>query len=506
MKLQWIMHIGLFCLVSAVAAAPKPNIIFILADDMGYGSVQANNPKSPVPSPNLDRLISEGMNFTDAHSDSSVCTPTRYGLLTGRYSWRTGLKGGVLWRFFPSLIEPETVTVAQLLREQGYQTAMVGKWHLGIDFINKDGKTLAEERGIGQEHFVNCADFKAVDLGVNWKKFDFSKPYRGGPSDHGFDYFFGENLPNFPPYAFFENDRLTELPTVEKPKEMFGLPGPMVPGWKLEDVLPTLTEKAVQYVSEQAESEKPFFLYFALPSPHTPIAPSEEFVGKSGINEYADWMIETDWSVGQVLEALDKAGIADDTLVIFSTDNGTSYADKQARALRNQLDHQFKGAKRSIYEGGHRVPYIVRWPGVTPKGSTCDATICLNDFMATAAALTGAELKDHMAVDSNNILPLYQGKTRPEDPAVIHHDFDGGFAIRRGDWKLVFTLNRKTKTFTQELYNLTDDIKETKDLITQHPEVARELAELFKTQVKRGRSTPGPQQTNLEDPDWMLPF
>lgn len=501
-----LIGLAVFCFASSIWSNQRPNIIFILADDMGYGSVKANNPKCPIETPHLDRLVGEGMNFTDAHTDTSVCTPTRYGLLTGRYSWRSGLKSGVLWRFFPSLIEPETVTVAEMLRDQGYQTAMIGKWHLGIDFINKEGRTLAEEREIGQEHFVNCADFKAVDLKVNWRALDFSKPYRGGPVDHGFDYFFGENLPNFPPYAFFENDRLTADPTVEKPREMFGLPGPMVPGWKLEDVLPTLTEKAVQYVAENANSEKPFFLYFALPSPHTPIVPSEEFTGKSGINEYADFLIETDWSVGQVLSALDKADIADETLVIFSTDNGTAYGDKRVQALRHQLDHQFKGSKRSIYEGGHRVPYIVRWPGVTPKGSTSDATIGLNDFMATMAALIGAELKDHMAVDSNNILPLYKGETRPEDPAVIHHDFDGSYAIREGDWKLVFALNRKAGTFKRELYNLKDDVKETRNILREHPEVAAQLEQLFETKVKAGRSTEGSTQSNVEHPDWILPF
>lgn len=505
-KLLLLGIVGAVLSMNSFAVGAKPNIVFILADDMGYGSVQANNPKSPVPTPHLDRLVEQGMNFTDAHTDSSVCTPTRYGLLTGRYSWRSGLKSGVTWRFFPSLIEPETVTVADMLRGVGYQTAMIGKWHLGIDFINKQGQTIAEEKGIGQSHFVDCADFKAVDLQYDASNIDFSQPYRGGPTDHGFDYFFGENLPNMPPYAFFENDRIVGNPSVNKPRDMFGLPGPMVPGWTLEAVMPTLTEKASQYIRENADNEKPFFLYFALPAPHTPIAPSVDFQGISGINKYADWLMETDWSVGEVMAALEEAGIADNTLLIFSTDNGTSYADESAQELRSQLDPQFKGAKRSIYEGGHRVPYIVRWPGVITAGSSCGETIGLNDFMATAAEISGAQLSETMAVDSHNILPLYLGKSRAEQPAIIHRDFSGGYAIRQGDWKMVFVLDRKTKTFKRELYNLKTDIKETSNVIKQHPEVATQLSQLFETKVTQGRSTPGSQQSNFEDPRWMLPF
>ncbi|MDF7800403.1 sulfatase-like hydrolase/transferase [Pontiellaceae bacterium B1224] len=485
----------------------RPNIVFILADDMGYGSVAANNPKNQIPTPNLDRLVSEGMNFTDAHSDTSVCTPTRYGLLTGRYSWRSGLKSGVTWAFFPSLIEPEITTVAEVLRDGGYDTGMVGKWHLGIDFTNKDGQTIAEEMNLDQHLFVNCGDFSAVNLKYDWKKLDFTQPIKGGPTDHGFNYYFGDEIPNMPPYVFYRNNKLQGLPSVPKPGTMFGIAGPMVPGWTLEAVMPELTKDARRYIAEKAKSEKPFFLYFSLNSPHTPIAPSDEFLGKSGLIPYADWIMQTDAAVGAVLQALEEQGIADDTLVIFSTDNGSTGKElAELRKLGTDLTHQFRGQKRSLYEGGHRVPYIVRWPGVTPAGSTCDETICLNDFMATAAAIAGVKLTDEMGPDSHNILPLYQGKERNAHPAVIHHDFDGGYAIRRGDWKLIFIYNRKTKMFRQELYNLKDDIKEKNNLLKQHPEVIRELSKLFEAQVKNGRSTPGPKQSNFEDPEWMLPF
>ncbi|VGO18330.1 sulfatase family protein [Pontiella sulfatireligans] len=497
----------LLCVATWVSAAERPNIVLILGDDMGYGSVQANNQKCAIPTPHLNRLIEEGMNFTDAHSDTSVCTPTRYGLLTGRYSWRSGLKSGVTWGFHPSLIEPEYETVAEMLQKAGYYTAMVGKWHLGLDWTNKEGKTIAEERGLDQHFFVNCGDFSKTNLRYKWKNLDFSQPVKGGPVDHGFDSYFGDDVPNMPPYAFIRDNKVQGIPSVDKPSAMFGIAGPMVPGWTLEAVMPALAAEAKSVIKEKAQSDKPFFLYFSLTSPHTPIAPSDEFIGKSGLSKYADWIIETDWAVGEVLVALDEQGIADNTLVIFTTDNGSTGKElNELRKMGCDLTHQFRGQKRSLYEGGHRVPYIVRWPKQTPKGSSCDETICLNDFMATAAEVAGVKLNENAGPDSNNILPLYQGKTRAEDPAVIHHDFDGGYAIRRGDWKLIFLYNRKANTFKRELYNLKADVKETANIIEQHSEVASELAELFETQVKQGRSTPGPQQSNIEDPDWMLPF
>jgi arylsulfatase A-like enzyme len=242
-------------------------------------------------------------------------------------------------------------------------------------------------------------------------------------------------------------------------------------------------------------------------SPHTPIVPCDEFKGQSGLNHYADWSIQTDAAVGSVLRTLDAQGIADNTLVIFSTDNGSTGKELgELKKMGCDLTHQFRGQKRSIYEGGHRVPYIVRWPQVTPAGSSNDATICLNDFLATAAAIAGAEVDENTGPDSHNILPLYEGKTRAENPAVIHHDFDGGYAIRRGDWKLVFQLDRKNKTFTRELYNIKEDRMETTDVLASSPEIAAQLEALFESQVSQGRSTPGPQQANLDDPDWLLPF
>lgn len=501
----------LSCVAGVAAHAASPNIIFILADDMGYGSVAANNPECTIPTPALDRLVKEGMNFTDAHSSSSVCTPTRYALMTGRYAWRTGLKTGVVWAWYPPLVEPDRLTVGKLLQEKGYRTAMVGKWHLGLDYTNKQGQNFAETAGFDERQYVFCGNRRAAPAPRYNPKpdsIDFTAPVSGGPVDCGFDSWFGVDLPNMPPYAFIKDRELQGIPSVPKPKKMYGVSGPMVPGWTLEAVLPRLADEAADFVTAQAESDQPFFLYYSLTSTHTPIVPSKEFKGKSGLNAYGDWLMETDWAVAKVLDALDHSGQADNTLVIFSTDNGTTEPrfQKQLIAKGCNLIHQFRGMKRSVYEGGHRVPYIVRWPGVTPAGSSCEEPVSLNDFMATVADLTDYVLPVNAAEDSFSILPLYQGKPAGEHPALIHHGFWGSFAIRTGDWKMVFEFDDKAKIFTRELYNMKSDVKEAQNVIAQHPEVVTELNQLFEEKVKSGRMTPGPQQKNMEDPDWQLPF
>jgi arylsulfatase A-like enzyme len=508
---SWVLILSCLAGVAAHAASDQPNVIFILADDMGYGSVAANNPECTVPTPALDRLVKEGMNFTDAHSGSSVCTPTRYALLTGRYAWRTGLKTGVIWSWYPALIEPDRLTVGKMLQEKGYRTAMVGKWHLGLDYTDKNGMNLAEANKFNERQLVFCGDLHAPSA-PRYKpssdSIDFTKPVGGGPVDCGFDSWFGVDLPNMPPYVFIKDRELQGIPSIPKPKGMYGVSGPMLPGWSLEAVLPRLADEAAAFVTAQAKSDKPFFLYYSLTSTHTPIAPSKEFQGKSGLNAYGDWLMETDWAVSKVLDALDRSGQADNTLVIFSTDNGPT-EPKFLNDLKSKgcdLTHQFRGLKRAVYEGGHRVPYIVRWPGVTPAGSSCEEPISLNDFMATMADLTDYDLPVNAAEDSFSILPLYQGKSAGEHPALIHHGFWGSFAIRQGDWKMVFEYDVKTKEFTRELYNMKDDVKETQDVMGQHPEVAKKMSELFEASIKNGRMTPGPTQKNMEDPGWALPF
>lgn len=465
----------------------QPNIVFILADDMGYDLVSTNNAEGmgPLSTPNIDRLARQGMNFTDAHSASAVCTPTRYGLLTGRYCWRTELKKEVLWDYGRPLIEDDRLTVMELLKQQGYATGMVGKWHLGMQWFDKEGNlanadlqitdAIWRKGGGSAERVKQCID-----------RIDYTQAVRGGPIDHGFDYFFGVDLPNFSPYAWISQDKLTEQPASVKPPEMFGTDGPMVPGWRLEDLLPMQAHRSAQWITDQSKTDQPFFLYLSLTSPHTPIAPSAPFQGKS-VNKYADFVVETDWVVGYVLQALEDAGVADNTLVIFSTDNGTAAAAgfDALKAKGVDLRVHFKGNKGQIHDGGHRVPFIARWPGVVKAGSSCDEVVCLNDFIATTADLLDTQLPEDAAEDSTSILPLLTGETTelPDRPAVVHHDYPGNFAIRQGKWKLV--LSEKN-----QLFDMHADPKETTDVAEQNPDIAAELAALLKVYQTSGRSTP----------------
>lgn len=464
-----------------------PNIVFILADDMGIDSVSVNNPAmGPLKTPHIDRLASQGMNFTDAHSASAVCTPTRYGLLTGRYCWRTELKSEVLWDYGRPLIEQQRLTVADLLKAQGYNTGMIGKWHLGLDWYDKDGKvandTLKLKDAIWRPKDGSADRVRAVEQRIDW-----TMPVTGGPIDQGFDDYFGVDLPNMAPYAWISQDKLTAIPSVPKPKTMFGNDGPMVPGWKLEEILPTLAERSAEWIDAKSQQDKPFFLFLSLTSPHSPIAVSEPFQGKSGISAYADFIVETDWVVGHVLQALEDAGVAENTLVIFSTDNGTAGFARFKEIKKKGVDFEanFKGRKGQIWEGGHRVPFIARWPGVIEAGATCDEVICLNDFMATTAELLDVDLPDDTGEDSTSILPLLTGeaKTLPDRPAVVHHSYQGQFAIRLGKWKLVISEKN-------QLFDMHADPKETTNVAEQYPEVAERLAELLETYQTSGRSRP----------------
>ena len=496
------------CVAASTSAAKssQPNIVFILADDMSYDSVSIFNDKiGNMKTPELDTLVRQGMHFTDAHSASAVCTPTRYGLLTGRHCWRTHLKKQVLWTYGMPLIEEEQLTIAELLREKGYHTGLVGKWHLGTGWRNKDGKFVFD----GLQHDQkNYASSKAQIAGLE-KTIDFTKPFSGGPRDHGFDYFFGVDLPNMPPYTWLENRNAKYLPTVPKPDSMFGTPGLMKEGWVLEDILPGLTNKACDWIKESAKGDKPFFLFMPITSPHSPIAPSKSFQGRSGISNYADFVMQTDWSVGQVLKALEASGEADNTLVIFSTDNGTAPAAnfKELESKGVDLHNHFKGHKSRIDEGGHRVPLIMRWPAVIKQGTKNDQTVCLNDFLATFAEMTGRQLAAHEGVDSHSIWPLIAKakKHSPDHPHVVSHSYWGQYSIRDGDWKLIFPLKKKGP-FT--LYDLKNDIKETNNVAENHPERVKEMTALLKAYVENGRSTLGPVQKNFEDKtSWLgLPW
>ena len=461
-----------------------PNIIYILADDMGYGDVSACNPNAAWKTENIDRIAAEGMMFTDAHSGSAVCTPTRYGVLTGRYAWRTRLKEGVLWSWDQPLIEPGELTVGVLLQAHGYATACIGKWHLGLGWQFHDPE---------------------ID------SVDFSKPVTGGPTTLGFDSFFGITASlDIPPYVYLEKNRATMVPTryTEDHSEMGwwrkGLTGD---DFEHERVLPVLTERAVSFIDRQAELENglPFFLYFPLPAPHTPILPTDKFKGRSGTNPYGDFVLQVDHTVGQVLEALERNGISDETLVFFTSDNGCSpQADFEGLAqFGHDPSYHFRGAKADIFEGGHRVPFVVRWPGRIAPGTSSDQVICLTDLMATVAAIVGHELEPDQGVDSYSLLPVLLGKSSETiREATIHHSVNGSFAIRQGEWKLILCPGsggwsapkpgspEEKELPAFQLYNLETDPGETANLLVQHPDIVSELVSLMEQYLRDGRSTP----------------
>lgn len=460
----------------------QPNIVVILADDMGYGDVACQNPESKIPTPNLDRLASQGVRFTDAHSPSAVCTPTRYGLLTGTYCWRTELKSSVLWAWDEPLIDEETLTLPAMLRNAGYHTACIGKWHLGWDWPTKDGTSINDRIAMG------TWDNKM--RGAFGDNIDFTKPIGGGPTARGFDYYFGDDVPNFPPYTFIENDRVTEIPTVNKPDDMFGSPGPMVEGWDLTKVMPTITEKAVAYIEgmparrKRSDPDSPFFLYFPLTAPHTPIAPTEEFIGTSDAHRYGDFVAEVDWTVGQVMDALERSGHADNTLIIFSSDNGSPARDgsnmngkpRSVLEYGHNPSHMYRGIKTDAWEGGHRVPFIVRWPRQIPAGTVSNQLIGLNDIMATCADITREPLAADTAIDSVSLLPTLTDDV-PVRESLVHHSYHGTFAIRVGDWKYIdggggggWDKPSDSDEEAIQLYNLRNDPSEQHNLASSEPE------------------------------------
>ncbi len=476
-------------------ATAKPNVVFILADDMGYGDASFLNPNSKIPTLHLDHLAGEGMHFTDAHSASAVCTPTRYGILTGRYAWRTRLKKGVLWCWDPPLIEESRMTVGKLFQDHGYDTACIGKWHLGMDWPTTDGKAP-----IGQ------GDKKHTpDSGSN---VDFTQPIKNGPTTRGFDYYFGTAVPNFPPYCFIENEHTAGIPNERKPESMFGLPGPMIEGWELDEILPGLEKKAVEYIDakggrntnsafRQSESA-PFFLYVPLTAPHTPIAPAEKFLNHSQAGRYGDFVHQVDHVVGSILEALTRNGFEKNTLVIFTSDNGSPGRDgtnmsgktNSVRRFDHNPSHHFRGIKTDIWEGGHRVPFIARWPGIIEPGSRCDDIVCSNDLMATCGEILGHKFSQKAAEDSCSLLPVFQGKKGKRE-ALVHHSGNGMFAIRRGKWKLIWGRGSggwigkgKPEDPPGQLYNMKTDPSETKNLYQQHPEIVKQLTALLE-QIKK---------------------
>lgn len=501
MKNVFLATAAILSLLSCTEKQKQPNIIFILADDMGYGDVSYFDNNSKLKTENLDRMAQEGVVFTDAHSSSSVSTPTRYGILTGRYNWRSTLKNNVLYGYDKALIPADRETMASMLRKNGYTTAGIGKWHLGWDWDN-------------------------IDAGKD--KVDFSKPVQNGPTTRGFDYFYGFcGSLDMAPYVYIENDMPTSLPdreTVNEGKYSWWRKGPTGADFVHEEVLPNLVDRACNYIKEKAKADQPYFLYLPLPAPHTPILPTEEFRGKSGIGEYGDFVLMVDAMVGKVLQAVKESGEDGNTIVVFTTDNGCSPAAgiKEMEAQGHRPNSIYRGHKADLFDGGHRIPCILRWPEGT-KPHEVRQTVCLTDFYATFAAINGYKLMDSEGEDSYNLLPAIVSETEidPIREATVHHSIDGQFTIRQGDWKLLLSASSggwsaPTPTDTLaldslppiQLYNLKDDPSETTNVEAEHPEIVSRLRALMAKYVREGRSTPGaPQKNDGEYPwkelDWM---
>jgi len=486
------------CLLhDSATAAEHPNIVYILADDLGYGDVHAFNPDGKIKTPHMDRLAAAGMRFTDAHSGSAVCTPTRYGVLTGRYSWRTRLQSGVCWGYSVPLIEKGRMTVASMLKTKGYNTACLGKWHLGLKWALHDPNKVPSDAAKEP-----------------WDNIDFSKPISSGPNQVGFDYFYGISASlDMHPHVYIEDDRVTSVPTKIIPAsagKKFWRKGPVADGFKHIEVLDHLTDKAVSFISKQSKNN-PFFLYFPLPAPHKPIIPSEKYQDKSGLNEWGDFVMQVDSTVGSVMKAITDKGFAKNTLFIVTSDNGaTPGADFGTLIDKgHNPSAKLRGHKADIFEGGHRVAFIARWPEAIAAGTTCRKTICHTDLLATAAEIVGAKLPQSAGEDSVSLLPLMKqvdGNVGRE--ATVHHSVNGSFAIRRDNWKLILCPGsggwsnprppqaRKQNLPEQQLFDLNNDLRETQNVSAKHPETASKLLKLLQKYVDQGRSTPGKPQKN----------
>ncbi len=489
------------CFPIASDGKPKPNkhpnIIYILTDDLGYGDVSVYNPNGKISTPNIDRLASQGIRFTDAHSPSSVCTPTRYGILTGRYSWRSRLPVGVLRGYSQSLIEKDRTTVASLLKKNGYTTGVIGKWHLGLDWALKNG---------GNNSPGKNSEIKEIDPEL----IDFSLPPTDGPMNHGFDYSY--ILPaslDMPPYCYLENHKLT-APLSEQSHGSnpangttgaFWRAGLMSERYEFDRVTPTFTQKAISFIREQSATEKPFFLYLPYPSPHTPWLPLTEYRGTSKAGEYGDFVQMVDAEVGKILKTLTELGLDENTVVFFTSDNGPFWRPPFIEEFNHRAASIYRGMKADAFEGGHRIPFIVRWPGKIKAGSQCAEPITLTNLLATCSGIVNQKLAKNEGEDSQSILPLLLENTKEyvRPGALIQHSSKGIFVVRQGDWKLINglgsggftkpeTIQPKEGEAPGQLYNLKEDPSETADLYSKYPEKVKELNAILLKFQETGRS------------------
>ncbi len=481
-----------------------PNILILYADDLGFGDLGCYNADSKIPTPNLDRLAKAGMRFTDGHSSSGICTPSRYALLTGRHHWRDF--HDIVHAFGPSVFKPERITMPEMLKEKGYHTAAIGKWHLGWDWNAIKKNDAQPEEIVKQKR-------KRIVWGP--EDFDWDKPIPDGPLAHGFNHYFGDTVINFPPYCWIEDDKVTATPdrmidpkTVRiKEGNVEFRPGPAVQGWDPYENIPTTTKRGVEFINQQAKKEKPFFLYFAFPSPHAPIIPNDEFDGKSQAGPYGDLVFETDDACGQLLQALEESGQAENTIVIFTADNGPEkYAYARDKKHGHWSSHPFRGLKRDVYEGGHRVPFIVKWPGVTKEDQVCHALVSQIDIMATLASVVGTELPDDCAEDSHDLVPLLNGESSSVRTTHIHNTYKGKYGIRDGEWLLIDHKDGYTSARNKEweirhdyepdndspveLFNLKNDVGQRYDLSEKEPAKVFELQSLLTRLREQGHSAP----------------
>ena len=468
-----------------------PNIVFILLDDLGYGDVSILNPNSKIQTPNIDTIGKQGIVFTDAHSNSSVCTPTRYGILTGRYCWRTSLQQGVLDGYSEPIIPKDRLTIASLLKRYNYSTACIGKWHLGWNWAKKEGNSQAV---------------------------DFGQPISNGPLSLGFDYFYGfSGSLDMPPYVYVENNLPVSIPTkmTENPVKLhFWRKGETSSDFDHGQCLPFMTKKAIDYIDEKSKAGNPFFLYYAMPSPHTPILPTKEFEGKSGLGDYGDYVMEIDHLVGDIVKSMKERKIFEQSILIIASDNGCSPAagTTELEKLGHYPSAGYRGYKADIFDGGHRVPFIISWPAFVKSGRINNQLICTTDFMATFAEMTGYQLKDNQGEDSFSfysslIRKSLQIRNRKD---IVHHSYYGNFSIRKDDWKLLLTPYSGGWSFpmqgvddsiarkmpAMQLYDLKSDMGEKNNVMKKYPGKVEELENLMKKYVSTGRSNPGKKQKN----------
>ena len=484
-------------------AQARPNVVFILADDMGYGDVGYLNENSKISTPNINRIGQEGRYFTDAHSPSALCTPTRYGVLTGRYCWRTRITRSVCWGYSKHLIEPERITVASLLKRQGYSTACIGKWHLGMDMQTREGGVIQDSHA--------SVDTRAYKADIDW-----NARILNGPTAVGFDHFYGISASlDMYPYIWIEDDRFVgECTTTQdllfitrdyRPDRYSDNTGPAHEDFVAEEVMPIITQKTVDWI-EQQDKDTPFFMCMSLTAPHIPIVPSAPYRGRSDLGPYGDFCMEVDDSVGRVLDALDENGFSDNTLVIFTADNGCApYIGVEEMNEKGHFpSYVFRGYKSDIFEGGHRIPFLARWPNRIEAGSSSDETICLTDLLKTCAAINDVNLTSLAGEDSYNILPALVGDNldSPIREATIATAGNGAFSVRQGRWKLELTGSTggygniaEEEVIAQglpsvQLYDLENDIGETNNLYAEYPDVINRLTALLEGYRASGRSTP----------------